>query len=143
MKKPRVLFVCSHNSGRSQIAEELLRKYGGRDYEVESAGLEPRPINKLVIEVLKEEGIDISEKVPRDVFPLFDEGKVYTYVITVCSKQAHEACPLFPGVQRRINWPFPDPETFTGSRQEKLAKVRELKDSIKTKLAELFEIVVD
>lgn len=140
MKKPRVLFVCSHNSGRSQLAEELLRMLSQGRFEVESAGLEPKEINPMVIKVLKEEGIDISGKSPRNVFDLYREGKIYTYVITVCSKETDDKCPFFPGVQKRLNWPFPDPEKFEGTEEEKLEKVRKLKEEIQGKIKEFFEL---
>ena len=141
MEKDKVLFVCVHNSARSQMAEEYLRKLGGDQFEVESAGLEPGELNPLVVKVLQEEGIDISNKSTQSVFDLYKAGNNYKYVITVCSREAEEKCPIFPGVAERYNWPFPDPSALTGTDEEKLPKVREIRDLIKDKVNEFIEIV--
>ena len=101
MKKKTVLFVCIHNAGRSQMAEELLRKLAGERFEPESAGLEPGKLNPVVVEALKEDGIDISAKQTKAVFDLFKTGKKYDYVITVCDETSAEKCPVFPGVSQR------------------------------------------
>lgn len=131
MEKQKVLFLCIHNSGRSQIAEAYLKKFGGENFEVESAGLEPGVLNPLVVEVLKEEGIDISANQTKSVFDLFQQGKRYHYVISVCDAAAAERCPIFPGAIERLNWSFADPAGFTGSQEEKLAEVRKVRDQIK------------
>ncbi len=130
----RVLFVCVHNSARSQIAEAYLQKLGGETYHVESAGLEPGPLNPYVVRVLQEEGIDISSKKPQSVFDLYKAGRLYQYVITVCSKEAAERCPIFPRYAAQLHWPFPDPSTFSGSDTEIMAQVRELRGAIKDKV---------
>ena len=130
----KVLFVCVHNSARSQMAEEFLKKYGGKRFLVESAGLEPGELNPLAVAVLKEEGIDISGKKTRSVYDLYKQGKTYNYVITVCSKEAEERCPIFPGNGRRENWPFADPSKFSGSLDEKLRRTREVREEIKAKV---------
>ncbi|WP_455382846.1 metalloregulator ArsR/SmtB family transcription factor [Salinispira pacifica] len=132
--KPSILFICVHNSARSQIAEEYLRRYGGDLFEVESAGLTPGELNPYVVETLAEEGIDISDKRPRSVFDLYRAGRTYAYVITVCSREAEENCPVFPGPVMRLNWPFPDPSRFTGSHGEIAARVRELRDVIREEI---------
>jgi len=129
-----VLFVCVHNSARSQMAEAYLKRLGGDSFEVESAGLEPGRLNPYVVKVLQEDGIDISSKKTQDVFELFKAGRTYRYVITVCSKDAADRCPIFPGRAERLHWPFPDPATFTGSDEEILAKVREVRDAIKERV---------
>lgn len=134
MSKTRVLFICVHNSARSQMAEAFLRKLGGDEFEVESAGLEPTEINPLVIEVMKEEGIDLSEATTQSVFELFKDGKLYDYVITVCDDTAEGRCPIFPGVVSRWHWPFPDPAEVTGSREEQLAEIRGIRDMIKKRI---------
>lgn len=135
MKKPRVLFICVHNSGRSQIAEAYLKKFAGDEYEVESAGLEPaNEINPLVVEVVKEEGIDISRNKIQSVFELFKTGRLYDHVITVCDGASEAKCPIFAGITKRWNWPFPDPAAVEGSNEEKLQKVREIRNMIKEKL---------
>ena len=139
MEKEKVLFLCVHNSARSQIAEELLRKLAGDRFEAESAGLEPGELNPIVVDVLKEEGIAVSGKKARGVFDLVTAGKLYSHVITVCDEAGAERCPIFPGMTKRDHWSFPDPSTFTGTYLEKLAKVRALKEEIKVRLQEWIE----
>ncbi len=133
--KEKVLFVCVHNSARSQMAEELLRKLAGDRFEVESAGLEPGTLNPAVVDVLKEEGVDITGKETKSVFGLFKAGRMFKYVITVCDESAAERCPVFPGVNKRIHWSFPDPSALTGSREEIMAGTRRIKDQIKQAVA--------
>lgn len=123
------------------MAEEYLRKVGGGRFQVESAGLEPGKLNPYVVEVLKEDGIDISGKETRDVFDLFKAGKTYRFVVTVCSREAEERCPIFPGAVVRYNWPFDDPAKFSGSREEILQKTRKLRDAIKEKVQEFADTV--
>ena len=129
-----VLFICVHNSARSQMAEAYLKKFGGDAFQVESAGLEPGRLNPYVVKALQEDGIDISSKKTQDVFELYKTGRSYRYVITVCSKEAAERCPIFPGRAEKLYWPFPDPSTFTGSNEEILMKVREVRDAIKERV---------
>lgn len=129
--KQKILFICQHNSGRSQIAEAYLKRFAGDQLEIESAGLEPAEnVNPLVIEVMKEEGIDLSNKKPQSVFELFKAGKLYSHVITVCH-DTENSCPVFPGITQRWHWPFQDPAKVEGSHGEKLSKVREIRDQIK------------
>jgi len=133
----KVLFVCIHNSARSQMAEELLRKHAGDKFIAESAGLEPGILNPIVVKLLKEdEEIDISEKETKSAFDLFKEGKTYNYVITVCDEEASEGCPMFPGVNNKINWSFTDPSSFTGSEEEKLKQTRAVKQTIESHILE-------
>lgn len=143
MSKQRVLFVCIHNSARSQMAEEFLRKLAGDRFEVESAGLEPGKLNPIVIEALKEEGIDITGKPTKAVFDLFKQGKTYSYVITVCDEASAERCPIFPGFCQRFHWSFTDPSKFQGTDKEKLVKVREVKEEIKGALEQWIAKVQD
>ncbi len=139
--KKRVLFVCIHNSARSQIAEELLRKYGGDHFDVLSAGLEPsKEINPLVVEVLKEEGIDISDKETNSVFEFFKQGKRFNYVVTVCDESNAQKCPIFPSMKYRIHWSFVDPSSFEGTHEEKLEKTRAVKEQIKKEVLQLIEL---
>lgn len=133
-QKTKVLFICVHNSARSQMAEELLRKLAGDRFEVESAGLEPGTLNPIVVEVLKEEGIDISGKKTQAVFDLFKKGNLYSYVITVCDEANAERCPIFPGICQKLHWGFPDPSRFQGKWEERLGKTREVRDQIKRKI---------
>ncbi len=129
--KQTVLFICQHNSGRSQIAEAYLRKIAGDTVEVESAGLEPaEAVNPLVVAVMLEEGIDLSQKTPQSVFKLFKAGKLYDHVITVCH-DSEDRCPIFPGITKRWHCPFPDPGLVDGDHETKLATVRDIRDAIK------------
>ena len=126
----RILCLCVHNSARSQMAEAYLRRFGGDLFDVESAGLEPGALNPYVVRVLQEEGIDISGRKTQDVFDLFKAGRTYRYVITVCSKEASERCPIFPGRVERLHWPFADPSGFRGTDEQIMAQVREVRDAI-------------
>ena len=115
--KQKVLIICTHNSGRSQIAEAYLSMIGGERIHVESAGLEPaETVNPLVVEVMKEEGFDLSNKKTQSVFELFKKGSIFNHVITVCGDTELQ-CPIFPGISQRWHMPFPDPSTVTGSRE--------------------------
>src|SRR5208283_4327530 len=115
MNKARVLFLCVHNSARSQMAAAYLKQFGGERFEVESAGLEPGKLNPLAIEVMREDGIDISNNSTNDVFELFKQGKRFHYVITVCDAGSSARCPVFPEMTKRIAWDFPDPSLFMGT----------------------------
>lgn len=131
MAATKVLFLCIHNSARSQMAEAYLKKFGGDNFQVESAGLEPGTLNPLAVEVMKEDGIDISKNPTNDVFEFFKQGKIFQYVVTVCDKEASDRCPIFPGMNEKINWSFEDPSRFAGSQEEKLAATRLVRDKIK------------
>jgi arsenate reductase (thioredoxin) len=132
----KVLFLCVHNSARSQMAEAWLKQLGGPEFEAESAGIEPGKLNPFVVRAMLEAGIDISEKRTQGVFELYKAGRRYRYVVTVCSREAAEKCPIFPGVTERLHWPFDDPSTFTGSDEEIMARVREVRDAIKASVVE-------
>jgi arsenate reductase len=136
MDKKKVLFVCVHNSARSQIAEAFLKLLAGERFEAESAGLEPGKLNPLAIEVMKEIGIDISGNKSKSVFDFYKEGRRYDYVITVCDESQAQKCPIFPGttITRRIHWSFDDPASFQGSWEEKLEKTRKVRDKIKQQI---------
>jgi len=136
MDKKKVLFICVHNSARSQMAEAFLKQIAGDRFEVESAGLEPGKLNPLAIEVMKEAGIDISQNKTKSVFDFYKQGKIYNYVITVCDESQAKGCPVFPGKGERLHWGFDDPSGFTGSYEEKLTKTRVVRDAIKSKLEE-------
>ena len=136
MIKHRVLFVCVHNSARSQMAEELLRKIAGDRFDVESAGLEPGKLNPYAVAALREEGIDITGKKTVSAFELLKQGRYYTYVITVCDETSAETCPIFPGCRERFHWSFPDPSKFTGTDEEIMKRVREVRERIREKITE-------
>jgi arsenate reductase (thioredoxin) len=129
MTKRKVLFVCIHNSARSQMAEELLRKLAGEQFDVESAGIEPGMLNPLVVEVLKEKGVDITGKKTKKVSDLFEQSRLFDYVITVCDEGNAERCPVFPGM-RKLHWVFPDPSSLAGTHEDRLAKTRAVRDAI-------------
>jgi len=135
----RVLFICVHNSARSQMAEAYLKLMGGEDFLVESAGFDPRDINPLVIEAMAEEDVDLTGKKPQKVFDMFREGRIFDYVITVCSESVDEMCPIFPGMTHRLHLPFDDPSKLEGSKEEQLAKVRVIRDQIKHRVREFSE----
>ncbi len=135
--KKRVLFVCVHNSARSQMAEAFLKALAGDRFEVMSAGLEPGKLNPLAVEVMKEIGIDISQNQTKSAFDLFKRGELFAYVITVCDAASAEQCPLFPGLlTAQIHWSFADPSSFVGTQEEKLAQIRTVRDAIKAKIEE-------
>jgi arsenate reductase len=136
MLKIKVLFVCIHNSARSQMAEAFLNHYFGDKFEAESAGLEPGKLNPVVVEVMKEIGIDISANKTKSVFDFFKQGKFFHYVITVCDETAAERCPIFPGVTDRIHWSFPDPSALRGSYEEKLEGTRKIRDQVRKRIKE-------
>ena len=137
--KPRILAVCIHNSARSQMAEELLRKYGGNRVLPESAGIEPGTINPYVREILLEEEIDISGKTTHSVFDLQAAGRAFDYVIAVCDAEAAERCPLFPAEKKRLHWPFPDPSKAVGSDEDKRRTIRGIKEDIKARVLEFLK----
>ncbi len=137
----RVLFVCVHNSGRSQMAEALLRKLGGPSFDVASAGFEPRSVNPIVVEAMKLIDIDISGARSKSAFDLFRAGRYFNFVITVCDESSAERCPIFPGMTRRLRWSFADPSGFAGTYDQQLAQTievrHEIQRSIETWLKEL------
>ncbi len=136
MKKQKVLFLCVHNSARSQMAEAFFKEYAKDKFDVMSAGLEPGKLNPIVVEVMREKGIDISNNKTKSAFDLYKQNMMFSYVITVCSKEAAEKCPVFPGVTKRLHWPFDDPSSFSGSKEELLQETRRVRDEIDDKIKE-------
>jgi arsenate reductase len=134
MAKQSVLFICVHNSARSQMAAALMNRICGQFFEAESAGLQPGTINPLAVAVLKEVGIDISKNRPQSVDDVLKSGKIFDLVVTVCSEAEAEGCPFFPGATRRLHWPFEDPARFTGSNEQRLENTRRVRDQIREKL---------
>ena len=134
--KHKVLFVCIHNSARSQMAEAFLNKYSKGQYEAESAGIEPGKMNPRVIKVMQEVGIDLSQKGTQSVFDLFRKGSLYNAVITVCDGASAEQCPIFPGRVKRIAWSFEDPSSFKGTEEVVLQHTREIRDKIEKAVLE-------
>ena len=134
--KKTVLFVCIHNSARSQMAEAFLNQICGEQFEAHSAGLEPGKLNPIVVEAMQEIGIDIAGNQTKAVSEMLKSGQTFAYVITVCDETSAERCPIFPGVTARLHWSFPDPSALQGSHDEKLARTREIRDTIKAKVEE-------
>lgn len=134
MHKPKILFICVHNSARSQMAEAFLNDLGGAQFEAQSAGLEPGTLNPLVVEVMREAGLDISGNKTQAVFDVFKSGQLFAYVITVCSEAEAGGCPIFPGPTQRLHWPFPDPSKVEGTHEEKLKQIREIRDAIRERI---------
>lgn len=130
----KVLFVCEHNSARSQMAEAYLKKYGIGKFEAESAGLEAGELNPLVVSVMLEEDIDISKNSTDSVISYFRQERHYDIIITVCSPEVSSKCPNFPGKALRLNWPFPDPSQLTGTQDEIMTQLRTIRNRIKKKV---------
>ena len=132
MLSPRVLFLCTGNSARSQMAEALLRKHAATRFEAYSAGIDPKEMNPLTLRMLREIGIDASGQWAKSV--AFFHGKMhFDYVITVCSN-AEARCPIFPAVTTRLHWPFDDPAAASGAEDERLAKFRAVRDVIEDRI---------
>jgi arsenate reductase len=131
---PRVLFICVHNSGRSQMSEALLKHYAGDRFDAQSAGLEPSELNPMVVEAMAEIGIDISQNKTKSVFDVWKTGELFQYVISVCDAESAEKCPIFPGPTTRLHWSFHDPSRVTGMYEQKLKKVRQIRDEIAAKI---------
>ena len=133
----RVLFICVHNSARSQMAEAYLRRFCGDAATITSAGLDPTHINPLVVRVMAEDGFDLAQAGTRKVFDLFRDGLLFDYVITVCEESLEGRCPVFPGVTHRLHLPFPDPADVAGTPQQKRDAVRAIRDSIRERMRAL------
>ncbi len=128
----RVLFLCTHNSARSQMAEGLLRHLGGDRFDAHSAGTEATRVRPLAIRAMAELGIDISSQESKTLDRYL--GQPFDAVITVCD-QANEACPVFLGAKERLHWSFPDPSTAAGTEEEQLAVYRAVRDAIHARIA--------
>lgn len=130
----RVLFLCTHNSSRSQMAEGLLRAHGGPAFEVFSAGTQPRSVHPLAIKVMREIGIDISDQTAKGIEAFATEPPM-DLVVTVCD-EAQEACPFFPNARSQVHWGFPDPSRVTGTEEERLTAFRHIRDLIAAKITQ-------
>ena len=139
--KTKILFVCSHNTTRSQMAQALLSKYGGEDFEVLSAGVNAGVLNPMAVEVIREaENMDISSYTTNSIIEYFKQGLHFHYVITVCDEAKKEACPIFPGLDGILHWNISSP-ACDGSYEEKKAKVIASKDELKVNVLQLIELV--
>jgi len=132
--KRRVLFLCIHNSARSQMAAAYLKQIAGDRFDVESAGLEPGKLNTLAVAAMRNDGIDISQNGTQSVFELFKAGRRFDYVISVCDAASAERCPIFPGVATRLNWAFADPSAFTGTEAERVTQTISVRNEIREKV---------
>ncbi len=135
--KTRVLFLCTHNSARSQMAEGLLRAIGGDKFAAFSAGTEATHVRPLAIKAMAEQGIDINGQYSKVLTEYLSQP--FDYVITVCDA-ANESCPIFPGATNRLHWSFPDPSKATGSEEAQLAVYRHVRDDIAQHIADQFTL---
>ena len=133
MERQRVLFLCTHNSARSQMAEGFLRELGGDRFDAASAGTEQTRVNPLAARAMQEVGVDLSGHTSKTVDGLL--GERWEYVVTVCD-DANERCPIFPGRTTRLHWSFPDPSKATGMDDERLAIFRQVRDAIRARLVD-------
>ncbi len=133
MNRERILFLCTHNSARSQMAEGLLRALGGDRFEAFSAGTEATHVRPLAVRVMAELGIDISHQESKTLERYL--GEPFDVVITVCD-QANESCPIFLGAKRRLHWSFPDPSRATGSPEEQEEVYRTVRDAIQARIVQ-------
>ena len=129
--KKRVLFLCTHNSARSQMAEGLLRNMAGDRFDVFSAGTERTYVQPLAIDAMREIGIDITAQTSKTLDEL--DGQTFDYVITVCDR-ANESCPILPGTTERIHWSFEDPTAATGTDEQRLRAFRTVRDALQQRL---------
>lgn len=133
MSRKRVLFVCIHNSARSQMGEAFLRHLAGDRFEVHSAGLEAGRLNPLVVRAMEEIGISMEGHYAKPLQEYLDRGERFDYVITVCDETAAERCPYVAG-STRLHWSFPDPSALQGTEEEKLAAIRPIRDAIRNRI---------
>jgi arsenate reductase (thioredoxin) len=139
MKKKQVLFVCIHNSARSQMAEAFLNRVCPEEFEAHSAGIEPGNLNPIVVEVMGEAGLDISANQTKSASDMIKSGRKFHFVITVCDETSAERCPVFPGGAVRMHWSFADPSGFQGTHDEKIERTRVIRDMIKARIEEWCE----
>ncbi len=130
MNKERVMFICIHNSGRSQMGEAFLRAWADERFEVQSAGIESGTLNPLVVKAMAEVGISMEGHYAKKASDFVERGEHFDYVVTVCDESNAERCPMFPGKHTRLHWGFPDPGSLIGSDEEKLAGIRPIRDAI-------------
>jgi arsenate reductase (thioredoxin) len=132
--KKKVLFICVHNSARSQMAEAFLNLICPDYFEAHSAGLESGTLNPVAVEAMREVDVDISGKKTQGVFDVFKSGQFFPYVITFCDEASAERCPIFPGVTQRLHWDFSDPAALRGTDDERLEGVRKIHDQIRARI---------
>lgn len=134
MNRIKILFVCIHNSARSQMAEAFINSFASERFVAESAGIEPGRLNPVVVEAMKEIGIDISQNQTKSVHDFIRAKKEFDYVVSVCDEASAQRCPTFPGKAKRVHMGFSDPSAIIGDHQTKLLQTRIVRDQIKEKL---------
>ncbi|MBN2859397.1 MAG: arsenate reductase ArsC [Sphaerochaetaceae bacterium] len=134
--KERVLFVCIHNSARSQMAEAFLHHYASDRYEVFSAGLESGQMNPRVVQAMQELDVSMEGQYAKPITLYVNDGSTFDYVITVCDESNAERCPLFPGKSERLHWSFPDPSVLKGDEESIMNSVREIRDMVHERILE-------
>lgn len=137
--KTHVLFVCVHNSARSQMAEAFLNRLGEQWFHAESAGLEPAPLNPYVVRAMAEIGYDLSMNTPHSVLDYFKMERMYHIIVKVCDSANGQRCPIFPQTRVELSWPLPDPTDFKGSEDQIMAQVRTLRDDIQASVVKFIE----
>ncbi len=134
MPKVRVMFVCIHNSARSQMCEAFVRHWANDRVEAQSSGIESGTLNPLVVRAMQEIGISMDGQWAKPAQMFIERQEAFDYVITVCDESSAERCPTFPGNAVRLHWPFADPSALTGSDDEKMAQIRPIRDAIAEKV---------
>lgn len=141
MEKTRVMFICIHNSDRSQMGEAFLKHLAKDRFEVASAGIEAGTLNPLVVSAMADVGVSMDGHFAKKAIDFVNRGEHFDYVITVCDESNAERCPMFPGKHVRMHWGFPDPSAIVGTDAEKLAGIRPIRDAIKAKVEEFIASV--
>ncbi len=140
--KNKILFVCIHNSARSQMAEAYLKEMASESFDTYSAGIEPGSLNQIVVEVMKTDGIDISANKVNSVNEFLDQKIKFDYVVTVCDETSAEKCPYFPGNGKRLHWGFEDPSSINGSIEDRINQTIQIRDQIKRRVKEFLLNIV-
>jgi len=138
-QKQKVLFVCNHNSARSQMAEMLLNHLAGDRFTAMSAGLEPRDLNPLAVAVMREIGLDMSSNVPKSIVSLYKRGESFRYQIMLCDEEGSQCCPTYPGIIRQYTWCLDNPANAEGTDEDKLQAFRKVRDAIRLRIDEWIE----
>ncbi|MDC7229915.1 MAG: arsenate reductase ArsC [Sphaerochaetaceae bacterium] len=136
MAKERIMFVCIHNSARSQMCEAFVKHYASDRFEAHSSGIEAGKLNPLVVQAMEEIGISMEGHYAKPAQEYIDRDEAFDYVVTVCDESNAERCPMFPGRSERMHWGFPDPSAMTGSDEEKLEGIRPIRDAIHTRITD-------
>ncbi len=134
MKKKRIMFICIHNSARSQMCEAFVRQHAGDRFDVHSSGIEAGKLNPLVVQAMTELGVSMEGQYAKSVQEYIDRNERFDYVVTVCDETSAERCPMFPGQHQRMHWSFADPSAIAGTDEEKLTGIRVIRDEIHKKV---------